>query len=107
MEITGQLEALSSDINARWDPLPASQSERVDLGWIGEDARGVWLALHPETALINHLDVADLYERQRQHPEITAADRDTLSAWEYTLALEYAAAWSRRTVADAEGRRRG
>ena len=61
MEITCQLEALESDINARWDPLQASQSERVDLGWIGEDERGVWLALHPETALINHLDVADLY----------------------------------------------
>mgnify|MGYP000879946464 CR=1 FL=1 len=78
-------------------------------GWtararLRSDAGGVWLAQHPETALLDHPDVADVYERCRLHPELTPTDRDTLSAWQYTLAADFCAAFNRRQLAEVKDR---
>lgn len=106
MEVTGQLETIAAgrgvdqSFAARWDPRPKGEAPDFDAGWIGEDTGGVWLAVHPETALLDLPDVAAVYEHVRLHPELTAADRDTMSAGEYALASEYVAAFHRRLQAE-------
>ena len=102
MDVTGQLESMASPYAARWDR-PGYDGQVEDYGWIGSDASGVWLAVHPETALIEHPDVADIYERCRAGPEMTRSDLDALSAWEYTLAATFMAAWHRRVGHEAKG----
>ena len=109
MQITGQLGVVdgggrAQSIAARWDPPAEGQARSLDFGWIGEDAGGVWLAQHPETALLDHPDIADVYERCRLHPELTPTDRDTLSAWQYTLAADFCAAFNRRQLAEVKDR---
>jgi hypothetical protein len=66
----------------RWDPREDCH-DVVDLGWIGEDAAGVWLHRHPEAAMVE--DDAlwwPVTEWQLGHRELTAADRETLSHWQ-------------------------
>lgn len=38
----------------RWDPREDEDIDPVDHGWIGEDQDGVWLAVHPDAALMSH-----------------------------------------------------
>ena len=101
MAITGQLDPLESPLAARWDP-PAKAAPDLDLGWIGQDRDGVWLAQHPETLLLEHPDVADVYERMRLAPEVGAAEIETMSAWEHRLATEFVSSYHRRQIAEAK-----
>jgi hypothetical protein len=39
---------------ARWDKrADFKPSDRVDLGWIGEDEEGIWTRRHPEAAILD------------------------------------------------------
>ena len=66
----------------RWDPRDDLQDE-VDLGWMGEDREGIWLARHPDAALVE--DEALWWvvaEWQLGHRELSAEDRSGLSNWQ-------------------------
>lgn len=95
-EATGQLAPLATGSFApRFDPL-GGDGERSDLGWIGEDKDGVWLAWHPIAALGEYPDLYEAYFRFKLNPELTERDLDTLSAWEFRLKEAYVGAWERR-----------
>lgn len=90
MDVTGQLAPMKGDYTERWG---AEGQPAADYGWIGRDAKGVWLTIHPETVLLEApAEVAEVYETLRRHPELTRADQDTLAAADYVLAEAFCAA---------------
>lgn len=79
----------------RWDPREDLVDE-VDLGWMGEDREGIWLARHPDAALVE--DEALWWvvaEWQLGHRELSAEDRATLSNWQVEALITMASADAR------------
>lgn len=102
---TGQLEPMASPYAGRWDPQEQREGGPVpalDLGWIGEDAGGVWLTLHPEAALLGQPDLWDIYGEARVMPEIAPGDQERLSAFEFDCKLAFVSAHQRRVRAEME-----
>lgn len=102
---TGHLEPMQSPFAARWDPSPSkAPADPIDLGWIGEDADGIWLKRHPEAALLDHPELWDVYHAARVQPEMQPGDADRLSAFEFDCKVTFIAAYQRR---EAANRKRG
>lgn len=71
----------------RWDPREDLVDE-VDLGWMGEDREGIWMARHPEAALVEEEALWwPVHEWQLGHREVGAEDRETLSNWQVEALL--------------------
>ncbi len=73
----------------RWDRREDFAGDPIDLGWIGEDANGIWMRRHPEAIL--SLD-DDLHEAVTAFAmcsdrELRLDDIDTCSHW-------WAVAWA-------------
>lgn len=101
---TGHLDAMPSPFAARWDPSPAKASTApIDLGWIGEDADGIWLKRHPEAALLEHPEIWDVYHTARVQPEMAPGDADRLSAFEFDCKVAFISAYQRREAAGRKG----
>lgn len=103
MHATGQIEPMSGSYAMRW----GAGGPALDYGWIGRDAKGVWLKLHPDAALLDCPAVAEVYEALRRHPELTRADQDALAAHDYALAHEFVLARDVLAARRAEGGRHG
>lgn len=78
----------------RWDPRPElTPLDAVDLGWIGEDAQGVWTTVHPQAALLAHPELfGPVSEFQAGLQEITPDDWQTKSAFEFECKVAMACA---------------
>lgn len=74
--------AWATQWDARDDVVP------VDLDWIGEDADGVWCRYHPLMLLARDEDLSLAMARYHAvKGDITEADWDKLSAWEFEVKL--------------------
>jgi hypothetical protein len=80
-------EDLASPYALRWDRRVPFRGEAIDLGWIGEDADGVWLRRHPHRALLDDAELCAIVTAFRlvSDREIRVADYPTRSAWWLTL----------------------
>ena|SRR5688572_10749611 len=84
----------------RWDPRDEFESEE-DLGWIGEDIRGVWIAVHPHVALHENPRLWDGIARFTCGlQEMTPHDWENLSAYEFDLKLTLVCAANRKFARD-------
>lgn len=103
MRETGQLhEPMSSPFVPRWDPQPRAEGRTprvLDYGHIGEDVDGVWLKVHPVAALLEEPALWDVYAEARTLPEVTPADRERLSAFEFDCKVTFVAAHQRKARA--------
>lgn len=75
---------MQSPYSIRWDPRRGiSNDEFMDFGWIGEDASGIWMTIHPEIALIDDPDLWSIVAQFRlssQH-DVMADNYETKSNW--------------------------
>ena len=68
----------------------------VNLGWIGEDGQGVWIARDPQVALLDFPALWPvLAEWDSGLREMTPEDYRTKSAYQYTAKLHMAIAMAR------------
>ena len=65
-----------------WDP---DGGDEVDYGWIGEDARGVWLKVHPIAALSRFPELASVANevRARGLESMPSDAFERMSAWQW------------------------
>jgi len=100
---------MSSAYAARWDRLDPQRdgpTETCDLGWIGEDERGIWTRAHPEAALLDDDTLWGPWARYLDgHREPERSDYDRLSAFDYSALLTLAAAHGRQMRRDMEASR--
>lgn len=79
---------------ARWDPLTAG--DRAGDDWIGEDAKGVWMTMHPEAALAARPHLWLPVSRFRCGvTEVSREDWESMSSVHYDAHLTLVAARSR------------
>lgn len=103
---------MGSPYTARWDKRApkgegAALAVSEDLGWIGEDDAGVWIACHPMTALLERPELWAMVGRfSGGVQEVTQRDFDELSAYEFEahLTMVSAANSRMRREAQPEGR---
>lgn len=50
----------------RWDPREDFRGGAIDLGWCGEDERGIWLSRHPIAALVSMPELFDALDEFRR-----------------------------------------
>ena len=94
----------SQAFSGRWNgPNPDEPKPRItDCGWIGEDARGVWIARDPNVAVLEHpglWPVLDEWDAGLR--DLTREDLDSKSSYHYTAKLHLAVAQARE---DRRGR---
>ena len=104
----GELEPMLSPYAQRWDPREDFRpDDATDLGWIGEDEKGVWICRHPQAALLEEPDLWPEYMRWSAGvQELSADDYERLSAFDYEVRLTLVSAANRkqRRAMDPEGR---
>lgn len=88
---------MSGRANVRWDQRKDFVSdEHRDLGWIGEDAQGVWTRAHPIAALTEYPELWDsVAEWNAGIRDLSRSEFDSLSNFDYEARLTFAAAHSR------------
>lgn len=83
-EMFGVFGADGGALAGRWDRLEKAQPR--DFGWIGEDAGGVWMAIHPDVALADHPDMWDVVHRFWSGDcEMRPGDCEALTAHDFQL----------------------
>lgn len=94
----GELEAMPSPYAQRWDPREDYRPDQaIDLGWIGEDEKGVWICRHPQAALLEAPGLwAEFARWSAGVQEISPHDYAQLSAYEYEVRLTLVAAGNRK-----------
>jgi hypothetical protein len=79
----------------RFDKQPIS--EPIDLGWIGEDADGVWLKVHPQTAFLEFPALwVPVARYMAGDCEVKGDDVDRLSNYDLDVKLVLQAASQRK-----------
>ena len=83
------------ELAPRWDKVGIP--EPLDYGWIGEDAEGVWVAIHPTRALLEHEDLWGVWaDYQAGHTHLTLDEARQLTMWELECRQVLAAARARQ-----------
>lgn len=101
----GVIEPASSVFARRWDRRADFEpDEVVDLGFIGEDAQGIWLRLHPETLLIQDTQLQAVYGGWRftYERKLTLSEQRSSSNWFLTAWTALVGASSRKMEKDLE-----
>lgn len=81
--------------DAQWDPREKPGAP-VDLGWIGEDARGVWLTRHPGAALADAPELwGPVAGYQEGRIDIQPSDAQELSAHDFNAKMTLLEAYRR------------
>jgi len=68
--------------DGRWDKRK-DYAEPIDLGWIGEDAQGIWLYRHPEAVLADDPELWSIVARfwRTNDRDLSLGDMDRCSAF--------------------------
>lgn len=78
----------------RWDK--RAHAEHVDYGFIGEDDDGIWMTLHPDSALLRYPELWDVVMEFRSgFRELTERDLHEKSSFEFTAKEVMSAAYRR------------
>lgn len=96
---------MPSPYAARWDKRTAEGAAvpSDDLGWIGEDGGGVWIACHPLSALLERPELWGIVGRfSGGVQEVTQRDFDELSAYEFDAHLVMVSAVNSRMRREAK-----
>ena len=101
----GVIEPASSVFARRWDRRPDFESEEgVDLGYIGEDAEGIWLRLRPETLIIQDPQIQAVFGSWRftHERKLTLTEQRNSSNWFLTAWAALSGASTREMEKDLE-----
>lgn len=95
LEFFGAYEPMTDSFAVRFDPRRISG--KLDYDWIGEDSEGIWVAVHPEIALIKEDELYDSVISWRcGQNQLNEQDADCLSNFEFAIKTEMFAAMTRK-----------